>query len=93
MAARSESWGRNPTHDEQEAISAERLICSSEFLEAVLVKRRLDLLALVVLRRYDKGSGGRDSQFWHTTAVVRIGQDLDFDFYPGAINQPHVMEY
>lgn len=93
MSARSEAWGRNPTHDEQEANSAERLICSSKFLKDVLVKRRSDLLVLVVLRRYDKGSGGRDSQYWHTTAVVRIGQKLDFDFYPGAINQPHVMEY
>ena len=93
VAARSEAWGRNPTHDEQESIDARRLICSSEFLKDVLVKRRSDLLVLVVLRRYDKGSGSRDSEYCHTTAVVRTGQDLDFEFFPGAINQPHVMEY
>jgi len=93
QAARSEAWGRNPTHDEQEAISAERLVCSSRFLKDVLLKRRADLLVLVVLRRYDKGSGSRDSQYWHTTAVVRISKTLDFEFYHGAINQPHVMKY
>lgn len=93
VAARSEAWGRNPTHDEQEAISAERLMCSSKFLKAVLVKLRSELLVLVVLRRYDKGSGSRDSQYWHTTAVVRIDRKLDFEFYPGAINQPHVTKY
>jgi hypothetical protein len=93
VAARSEAWGRNPAHDEEESICAERLVCSSGFLKHVLLKRRAELLVLVILRRYDKGFGSRDSQYWHTTAVVRIDQSLDFKFYPGAINKPHVMEY
>lgn len=93
VAARSEAWGRNPTHDEQEAISAERLICSSRFLKDVLVKRRSNLLVLVVLQRYDKGSGGRDSQHWHTMAVVQIDKTLGFKFFPGKINAPYVRNY
>jgi hypothetical protein len=93
VAAISEAWGRNPTHDEQEAISAKRLVCTSRFLKDVLVKRRSDLLVSVVLRRYDKGSVGQGSQYWHTTAVVRISQKLDFEFFPGGINQPHVTKY
>jgi hypothetical protein len=93
VAVRSEAWGRNPAHEEQEEISAERLVCSSTFLKDVLLQRRSDLLVLVVLRRYDKGYAGRDSQFWHTTAVVRISRTLHLEFYAGVVNQLHVTEY
>jgi len=93
VAVRSEAWGRNPAHDEEESISARRLVCSSKFLKDVLLKRRSELLVLVVLRRYDKGLGSRESQYWHTTAVVRITQLLDFEFNLGAINKLHVMKY
>ena len=93
VAARSEAWGRNPAHDDEESIIAERLVCNSGFVKDVLLKRRAELLVLVILRRYDKGFGSRDSQYWHTTAVVRIDQSLDFEFYPGATNKPHVMKY
>ncbi|MBK9316801.1 MAG: hypothetical protein IPM55_21525 [Acidobacteria bacterium] len=88
VAVRSEAWGRNPARDE-ESKSAERLVCSSGFLKDVLLKRRAELLVLVTLRRYEKGFGGRDGQFWHTTAVIRIDQSLGFEFYPGVIDTPH----
>ena len=88
VAARSEAWGRNPAHDEEESISAKRLICSSKFLKDVLVTSDVELLVLVILRRYEKGLSNRESQYWHTTAVVRIDQSLDFEFYPGAVNKP-----
>jgi hypothetical protein len=93
LAVRSEAWGRNPSHEEGDEISAERLVCSSIFLKDVLIKRRSSLLVLIVLRRYDKGSSSRDSQYWHTTAVVRIGKTLDFEFFPGLVNQLHVTKY
>ena len=93
VAARSEAWGGNPSHDEEEAISAERLVCSSGFLKDVLLKRRADLLVLVILRLYDKAYGSERSKYWHTTAVVRIDRSLDFEFYPGAINKAHVVKY
>lgn len=92
-AVRSEAWGRGAAHDEEEFMSARRLVCGSGVLKDVLAKLRADLLVLVVLRRTDKGFGGRASQYWHTTAVVRIDQSLDFEFLPGAINKPHVMKY
>lgn len=93
VAARSEAWGCNRTHDEEESINAVRLVCSSDFLKDVLVKRRAELLVLIILRRYDKGYDSRKSQYWHTTAVVRIDQLLDFEFYPGVVNKLHVMNY
>ena len=93
VVARSEAWGRNPAHDEDESISAERLVCSPGFLKDLLLKRRAQLLVLVILRRYDKGFGSRNSQYWHTTAVVRVDQSLDFEFYPGAVNKLHELKY
>ena len=93
VAARSEAWGRNPAHDEEESISAERLVCCSDFLKDVLLTQRAVLLVLIILRRYEKGFGTRESQYWHTTAVVRITQSLDFEFYTGAVNKPHAMKY
>ena len=93
VAARSEAWGRNPKHNEEDAISAERLVCSSDFLKDVLVKKRAELLVLIKLCRYDKGFGSRGSQYWHTTAVVRIDHSLDLKFFPGAINKLHTIKY
>lgn len=89
VAAHSETWGRNPKRYDEETLSAKRLICRSSFLKEVLLKQCKELLVLVILRRYDKGSGSRDSQYWHTTAVVRIGSALNFEFYQGAVNKLH----
>jgi len=93
VAARSEAWGRNRMHDEEEPISGQRFVCSGDFLKSVLAKQRAELLLLVILRRYDKGFGGRESQYWHTTGVIRVKQSLDFEFFPGAANELHVMKY
>jgi len=93
VAARSEAWGCNRTHDDEESINAERLVCSTDFLKDVLIKRRAELLVLIILRRYDKGSGSQGSKYWHTTAVVKIDHSLDFKFYPGAVNELHEMKY
>jgi len=93
LAARSEVWERNRTHDEEYPISGERLICSTDFLKNVLEKQRKELLLLVILRRYDKGFGSQKSQYWHTTAVIRVKQSLDFEFFRGVVNELHVMKY
>jgi hypothetical protein len=93
VAARSQAWGRIRMHDEEDPTSGERLVCSADFLKTVLAKHRAELLLLVVLRRYDKGLGSRGSQYWHTTAVIRVKKSLDFEFFPGLINELHVMKY
>ncbi len=92
-AARSEARRQNPTHDEQETLSGERLICSSRFLKKVLLERSEELLILIVLRKYDKGYAGRPSEFWHTTGIVRIGNTLDFKFLSGKTNERHASNY
>ena len=93
VLARSEAWGLNSGHDEDNPINAKRLLCSSEFLNDVLLNQRTELLLLVILRRYDKGSGSQASQYWHTTAVVRITKTLDIVFYSGAVNKLYRMKY
>jgi hypothetical protein len=92
-AVRSEAWGRNRLHDEDEPANGQRLLCSSDFLKEVLTKRGAELLVLLILRRYQQGVGGQPSQFWHTTGVVRINQVLECKFYPGEINKLHVSKY
>lgn len=93
VAARSEAWGRSRKHDEDEAISAERLVCRSGFLKDVLLERNAELLVLVRLRRYKAGFGGQDSQFWHTTAVIWVKRSLDFEYFPGIANKLHVSSH
>lgn len=93
VMARSEAWGRNRTHDEDESIAGKRLVCNTEFVKRVLMKENAELLLLVMLRRYDKGYGNHESQFWHTTAVVRITQSLNFKYYAGKVNELHVSKY
>jgi hypothetical protein len=93
VAVRSEAWGRYRMHDEDEANSAERLVCSSDFLKDVLEERQAELLVLIILRRYEKGFSSRSGQFWHTMAVARISQSLDFEYYPGIANKEHVSNF
>lgn len=93
MAVRSEAWRCKPAHDEEESISAKRLVCSSKFLKDVLLNRRSELLLLIRLRRHVEGFGSRQSQYWHTTSVVRITQLLDFELNLGTVNKLQVMEY
>jgi hypothetical protein len=93
VVARSEAWGRNQVYDEEEPISGKRFICSGHFLKKVLAKQRAELLLLVRLRRHDKGFGSQGSQYWHTTAVIWVKRSLDFEFFPGVVNELHVMKY
>ena len=91
---RSEAWGRNRNDDGEDHNSGERLVCSSDFVRNLLVKLGdKELFLLLVLRRYEKSSGNRGSQYWHTTGVVRLRKSLDWEFYPGAVNELHEMKY
>ena len=93
VMAQSEAWGRNRANDEDEASNGRRLICNTNLLRQVLISENAELLLLIKLRRHDKGYGNRDSQYWHTTAVVRIKESLEFEYYTGKTNELHVMKY
>jgi hypothetical protein len=91
--AHAEAWGGVGRYEEDGSRTGIRLVCASSFLRDVLAAKSADLLLLIKLERYEKGLGNRDSQFSHTTAVVRIKQSLDFEFYRGAVNHLHQMTY
>jgi len=63
--------------------------CSRGFLKTLLSTKKLDLLVLVVLRKYRKNYGGEKSEYWHSTAVIHIDKSLNHTFYPGLANKPH----
>jgi hypothetical protein len=94
IMVRSEAWGRNRNNDGEDHTSGERLVCSSHFVRNLLAKLAdKELFLLLVLRRYEKSSGNRGSQYWHTTGVVRLKKSLDWEFYPGVVNALHEMKY
>lgn len=93
VMVRSEAWGRNPSYDDEDSISGNRLICRSNFLKDVFEKQHAELLVLVILRKYEKAYGSEASKYWHTTAVIRVDHKLDFTFYSGAVNKRHVMKW
>jgi len=94
IVVRSEAWGRNRNRDGEDHTGGERLVCSGHFLRNLLAKLEdRELFLLLVLRRYEKSSGNRGSQYWHTTGVARLKKSLDFEFYPGAVNRLHEMKY
>jgi hypothetical protein len=89
IAARAEAWGKNRMNEDELRDGGYRLSCGTEYLKTVLKDMRMDLLILVVLRRYEKGYGDRESQYWHTTAVLRVKQSTEFEWYPGEQNRLH----
>ena len=93
IAARSEAWVSHRERGQDESECGRRLVCSSELLSDVLQKESAELLVLIILTNYEEGYSGHGSKFWHTTAVVRVNQSLDFEYYCGAANKLHEMKY
>jgi hypothetical protein len=89
VVCRAEAWGSSEANYEGESDTGKRMTCSRDFLKILLSKKRLDLLLLIVLRKYKKGYGGEDGKFWHSTAVVHITKSLKQEFYPGLASEEH----
>ena len=93
VALRGQAWGREDNHSEDKTCSGVRLSCSSSTLRQLLKKTGDDLLILLVLQKYEKGYSGESGKFSHTVAVVRIADDLKFDYFKGKINHLHVSRF
>lgn len=89
VVVRSEVWPQRTNHDEGERGSDSRLQCRTTLIRDLLSARASHLLLLVILRRYEPRSGNDASRFWHTTAVVRVTESLEFDFFLGRVNELH----
>jgi hypothetical protein len=93
-AVTAEAWGSDyVAYRDDEAYVGKRLKCSASFLKDILDEYKKALVVLVVLRRYEKSLGDRESRFSHTSAVVRIQSSLTFEYFAGAVNRIQKMRY
>jgi hypothetical protein len=87
-AATSEAWGHGGRYEG--SFSGVRLNCTPDLLTKVLSDRNRELLLLITLQRYEERvRGSSDSRFSNTVAVVRIKNDLRYEYLSGAVNQIH----
>lgn len=88
-----QAWGRqDKERDEQYA--GTRLFCASTMLKQILSRHDQDLLILINLQRYEKGSYRQEgSTYTHSVAVVRVTPDLRLEYYKGCINHLHRTRY
>jgi hypothetical protein len=93
MISRADAWGSSERNHEEESKSGTRMTCSREFLKTLLSSKQLDLVILIVLRKYEKHYGSDPSNYRHSTAVVHFDKDLKVTFYPGLANEAHKPVY
>lgn len=88
MVAQVDAWGNDNVRNDH-TMNSDRLRCRSGFLQEFLRKEKLQLLILVTLTKYEKGYGLESSKYWHSTAVLRIDESMNIEYYPGLINKLH----
>jgi hypothetical protein len=93
VLVQSQVWATSTDRHSGSRDCGTRLLVQTKVVQELLEARASDLLLLLILRRYETRSGAEDSKFWHTTAVVRVTQSLEFEFYPGRINALHKSRY
>ena len=93
VVVRSEVWAHCTDGREGGRGSGSRLQCRTTFVRDFLTANASHLLLLLILRRYEPGSGSRASRYWHTTAVVRVTESLEFTFYRGQVNELHESKF
>lgn len=89
VASSADAWGSSEQNYEGQSVNGRRMTCSREFLKTLLSAKKMDLLILIVLRKYEKNFGGEPSEYSHSTAVAHVDQDLKIAFYPGLANVVH----
>ena len=86
-AATTDAWGYEMPQEEGGA-SGTRLVCRKWFLRDVLEWKGADLILLIKLTRYENRSvQDRKSRFSTTVAVIRVGRELECEYFAGAVNQ------
>jgi len=85
-------WCQVADRDDGRSAGA-RLLCSADFVRQYLAAKQADLLILIVLRQTDSSNSIRSTQYWHTTAVVRVTADGSIRTYPGVSNELHKAAY
>jgi hypothetical protein len=88
-ALRAEAWGREETDGETGPHPGLRLSCSASSLREILKSHDRNLLLLISLQRYEKGSYRSESKFTNTVAVVTVSKTLDLKYFKGHTNYLH----
>ncbi len=91
--AQAQVWCQIPDRRDDGRSTGARLLCSADFVRRYLAAKQADLLLLVILRQTDSSNSNRPTQFWHTTAVVRVTADGSISTYPGVGNELHKSIY
>jgi hypothetical protein len=91
--AMSEAWGRAELSEEEHSRNGNRLVCHVRLLEEILTSQNAELLLLLVLSRCERAYRHEPSDYWHTSAVIRVKKSLEFEYYAGAVNQLHQMRF
>lgn len=87
LAATTQAWGYRMPYEEGESTGV-RLIAKAAFLGKLLSAFSVDLLILIKLHRYESSKPGyHDGKFTDTVAVLRVKNDLKFDYFKGAVSQ------
>ncbi|MEJ8845585.1 hypothetical protein [Variovorax rhizosphaerae] len=89
LRVQSQVWASSAERHSGSRDRGSRLLVHTKVVRELLKAKASDLLLLLILRRYETGSGGESSKFWHTTAVARVTQELKLQFYPGRVNALH----
>lgn len=82
----AEAWGSGPSDTEERSPHGHRIWCAVAFLRKCLSAFESDLLISIKLERFENGHGAANSKLSYSTAIVRIGKDLDLAYYGGHIN-------
>lgn len=93
VVVHSEVWANRTEGREGGRGNGSRLQCRTKLVQNLLSANASHLLLLVILRRYESGSGSRASRYWHTMAVVRVTESLEFTLYPGRVNELHEAKF
>lgn len=93
VVVRSEVWAHSTEGRKGGRGSGSRLRCRTTLVRDFLSANASHLLLLVILRHHESGSGNRASRYWHTTAVVRVTESLEFTLYSGRVNELHESKF
>lgn len=93
IVCRSEAWGSSARGRDGETDTGKRFCCTKEFISELLKAHKMDMLLLVLLRKYDRGYSGKASEYWHTSAVIHLKSDMTKVYYAGLASAKHESKY
>jgi hypothetical protein len=93
VVAITDAWGYGMPYEESSETGF-RFTCKTDFLSKVLEWRKAELVILIKLRRHEKEIRQfSPSKYSHTIAVLRVKEDLKFEYHAGVVNQVKTLRF